>query len=306
MRKGVDMAGVTMEREDNLQEPSYDSRKLFSEKLSDRDFDALSAIIQDECGIKMPLTKKVMLEARLRKRLRALKMKTFKEYCEFLFEPEGMAQELVSMIDVVTTNKTDFFREPSHFEFMTRRAISELVRSSGAGLKRPFSIWSAGCSTGEEPYTIAMVMEEFALQVPDFDYVVLATDISTRVLEKAKMGIYEEGKVADIPDRMKKKYLLRSKDRNRKQVRIVPELRNSIRFGRLNFMEEDFGMKEDMDMVFCRNVIIYFNRVTQERFLVKLVRHLAPGGYLFVGHSETLHGMDLPLKPVMPSIYKKA
>lgn len=299
------MTGVTMEKEDNLQEPSYDSRKLFSEKLSDKDFDALSVIIQDECGIKMPLTKKVMLEARLRKRLRALKMKTFKDYCEFLLDPEGMAQELVSMIDVVTTNKTDFFREPTHFEFMTRRAISEQLRSNGAGLKRPFSIWSAGCSTGEEPYTIAMIMEDFALQVPDFDYIILATDISTRVLEKAKMGIYEEGKVADIPDRMKKKYLLRSKDRNRKQVRIVPELRNRIRFGRLNFMEEDFGMKEDMDMVFCRNVIIYFNRVTQEQFLAKLVRHLAPGGYLFVGHSETLHGMDLPLKPVMPSIYKK-
>lgn len=299
------MTVISMEKEDKEPDLPFDSRTLFAEKLSDEDFLALSKIIQDQCGIKMPLTKKVMLEARLRKRLRKLSIRTFREYCDFLFSPEGIEQELVPMIDVVTTNKTEFFREPSHFEFMTVHALPERVRNAGSGPRRPFSVWSAGCSTGEEPYTIAMVMAEFFRQVAEFDFSIFATDISTQVLEKARMGIYEEHKVEHVPEVMKKKYLLRSKDRNRKHVRVVPELRQKVRFGRLNFMEEDFGMREDMDLVFCRNVIIYFNRETQERFLTKLVRHLVPGGYLFVGHSETLHGMDLPINPVSPSIYKK-
>ena len=140
----------------------WNSGQIMSAVLSDKDFARLSHYIHSECGIKMPVPKKVMLEARLRKRLRARGIESFEEYCDFLFSPEGMEQERVCMIDVVTTNKTDFFREPRHFEYLVQHAVPELIRLCGAGTRRSLQVWSAGCSTGEEPYTLAMVLSEFA------------------------------------------------------------------------------------------------------------------------------------------------
>jgi len=270
--------------------------------LSGRDFDRLSRFIYDTCGIKMPQVKKTMLEARLQKRLRSLGMRSFTHYCDYLFAPEGQAQELVQMLDMVTTNKTDFFREPDHFDYLTRSVLPEwLQRHEGATL----SIWSAGCSSGEEPYTLAMVLSEFALKNPGFDFRILATDISTRVLEKAKNAIYMEPQVEPVPLDLKKKYLLRSKDRSSGLVRIAPELRDKVRFRRLNFMDGDFGMREQLDVIFCRNVIIYFDRPTQERLLQRFHRHMKPGGFIFMGHSETLSGLNVPLVSVFPTVYRR-
>ncbi len=270
--------------------------------LSKRDFARLSRFIYDTCGIKMPEVKATMLEARLQKRLRALGMRNFTEYCDFLFSPQGTEQELVSMLDVVTTNKTDFFREPDHYDQLTQKVLPEwLTRHEGARL----SIWSAGCSTGEEPYTLAMVLTEFGLRHPGFDFQILATDLSTRVLEKAKAAIYAEAQVEPVPLELKKKYLLRSKDRSSGMVRIVPELREKVRFHRLNFMDEDFGMREQMDIIFCRNVIIYFDRPTQERLLQRFHRQMKPGAFIFMGHSETLSGLDVPLVSVYPTVYRR-
>ncbi len=275
--------------------------------LSQRDFLRLSRFIHEECGIKMPESKKVMLEARFQKRLRILGMKTFGDYCDYLFSPEGMEHELHQMIDAVTTNKTDFFREPSHFDSLSRTILPEIIAGRGKGTGRKITVWSAGCSTGEEPYTLAMVMNEFAERYSGcgFDWSILATDISTKVLEKARQAIFETERVMPIPDPLKRKYLLKSRDRNRGLFRIVPELRKTVWFRRLNFMEDDFGMKEMIDIIFCRNVIIYFDRPTQARLLDKFCRQLVPGGYLFLGHSETLHGMDVPLVQVLPTIYRK-
>ena len=166
-------------------------------------------------------------------------------------------------------------------------------------------IWSAGCSTGEEPYTIAMVLSEYAQDVPGFRFSVLATDISTAVLAKAAMGIFKSDVVKPIPPGLLRKYLMRSRDHESDQVRVVPELRGLVEFRRLNFMDADFGLPEMPEAIFCRNVIIYFDRPTQLRLLQKLVRNLAPGGYFFAGHSESLQGMDLPLLPVAPSVYRK-
>lgn len=264
----------------------------------------LGEYIQTEYGIKMPPAKKTMLESRLQKRLRLLGMDSFKDYLTFVFSPEGMEQELVHMVDAVTTNKTDFFREPSHFEYLVDRVLPDLVERTGAGLRRPLVIWSAGCSTGEEPYTLAMVLAEYALKVQGFKFQILASDISTQVLERASMAIYDEEKVAPVPPSMRKRYLLRSKDRDKRRVRIVPELRATLSFRRINFME-DFGMREQMDIIFCRNVIIYFDRQTQERLLRRFGDHLHPGGYLFMGHSETLSGLALPYVPVAPTVYRK-
>lgn len=279
----------------------------FKAALSERDFKRLSKFIHSECGIKMPDSKKTMLESRLQKRLRRLKLASFTEYCDYLFSPQGIENELVHMIDVVTTNKTDFFREPGHFDYLAQKALPELIAVHGAGIRKELMVWSAGCSTGEEPYTLAIVLSEFAERCPGFKfrYLILATDISTEVLEKAKHGIYEHDKVNPLPPGMKKKYLLRGKNKSSGLVRIAPDLRSNVRFRRLNFLEGDFGMREHMDIIFCRNVIIYFDRPTQEKLLSRFCSHLGPGGYIFMGHSETLHGMNLPLLQVAPTIYRK-
>jgi chemotaxis protein methyltransferase CheR len=280
---------------------------LFAEraKLSDRDFNRLGAFIHKEVGIKMPPIKRTMLEARLQRRLRHYQMNDFPEYLEFVFSPNGFEKELIHLIDAVTTNKTDFFREPAHFDYLTNHSLPTLVNDFGAGTKRPLLLWSAGCSTGEEPYTLTMVLSEFAENNPNirFAFTILATDISTKVLDRAKTAIYEHERIDPVTMAMRKKYLLKSKD-GTGMVRIIPELRQKVRFRRLNFMEGDFGFREQVDVIFCRNVVIYFDRPTQEVLLNKFARHLIPGGYLFMGHSETLSGLQVPFTQVAPTIYR--
>ncbi len=278
---------------------------IFSVRMSDKDFVRLSEFIEASCGIKLPPAKKTMLEGRLRKRLRALGIESFKRYCEFLFSPGGSQSEYIHMIDVVTTNKTDFFREPDHFDRLFERIVPELVRLHGLGTRKKLNVWSAACSTGEEPYSLAMVLSEFAEGCPGFSFSILATDISTTVLEKARSGIYEHDSVSPIPMALRKKYLLKSKEKDKGLVRIVPQLRNSVRFERLDFLEQKYGINEPMAIVFCRNVLIYFDRPTQEKLLNRLSQHLMSGGYLFVGHSESFHGMDLPLVQTATTIYRK-
>jgi chemotaxis protein methyltransferase CheR len=272
--------------------------------LGHRDFTRLSSFIYDRCGIKMPPVKKTMLEARLQKRLRAIGCHSFTDYCDYLMSPQGIEQELIPMIDLVTTNKTDFFREPDHFTHLTGKILPAWCNEVGRG-SRKLSVWSAGCSSGEEPYTLAMLLCEFAENNPGFSFQILATDISTRVLEKARTGIYDEERVEPVPMPLKKKYLLRSKDRNSGLVRVAPVLREKVRFGRLNFMDDDFGLREPFDIIFCRNVVIYFDRPTQERLLNKFYRNMRPGAYIFMGHSETLNGLDVPLVQAHPTVYRR-
>ena len=273
--------------------------------LSQELFLRLSDFIYRESGIKMPLTKKTMLEARLQKRLRSMGLTSYDEYCSYLFSPEGIANELVHMIDVVTTNKTDFFREAQHFEYLIEHVLPSLVQSRGAGIRRPFMAWSAACSSGEEPYTLAMVLDQFSRRARGFTFQVLGTDISTRVLETARDGIYHEERIEQIPLELRSSYFMKSRDRSRKLVRVVPELRAHVKFRRLNFMEEDFGMREKMDVVFCRNVLIYFDRPTQEAVINRICGHLHSGGYLFTGHSETINGMKVPLTPVANTVSRR-
>jgi len=272
--------------------------------LREREFNRFSAFIYDEVGIKMPPAKKTMLEARLQKRLKALGLGSFEEYADFVFSSAGNSDEIIHLIDVVTTNKTDFFREPVHFDYLVKSAIPSLIKDHEAGFRTPFKIWSAGCSTGEEPYTLAMVLSEFSGAHPGFRTSILASDISTEVLSKARNAIYTEDRVDTIPLQLKKKYLLKSRDSSKGLVRISPELRSMVQFRRLNFMEE-FGVQEKMDIIFCRNVIIYFDKPTQERLLNRFHQQLCRGGYLFLGHSETLNGLDVPLVPVASTVYRK-
>jgi len=273
--------------------------------LSRDDFHRLSELIYNESGIKLTDGKRVMLEARLQKRLKMLNIDSFEKYTDYIFSPEGQENELLHMIDVVTTNKTDFFREPAHFDYLTNQAIPELLRNHPVSMRKSLMIWSAGCSSGEEPYTIAMVVNECLEKYPYSTYLILATDISTRMLDIGKLGIYTADRIECVPDLYKKKYFLKSKDRTKNLVRIIPEMRARVRFRRLNFMEGDFGFRERMDIIFCRNVIIYFDKMTQERLLKRICNYLSYRGYLFMGHSETLFGMNLPLSQVAPTIYKR-
>jgi len=271
-------------------------------RMDNKIFERFSEFIKEELGIKMPASKKTLLEARLQKRLRELCMTSHDEYCEYLFSPSGMEEELSHLVDVVTTNTTDFFREPKHFEILTSRVLPELFSRGGQG--RNVNVWSAGCSSGEEPYTLSMVLSEFGRITPGFTFSVLATDISSQVLRMAVRAVYPETKIAPVPQELRKRYLLRSKDRARKLVRIAPDARNRVRFRRLNFMEE-FRFDGQLDVIFCRNVVIYFDRATQETLFSRFCRKLAPGGYLFIGHSESLAGMTLPLVQVAPTVYKR-
>lgn len=275
--------------------------------LSDQDFHHLSNFIHNTCGIKMPPIKKTMLEERLHKRIRRLGITSISEYCKYLFSPQGIEHELVHMIDVITTNKTDFFRESKHFDYLVQEALPEIISGKGSGITNQIKIWSAGCSTGEEPYSIAMVLSEFAGKNPEIklDYSILATDISTLVLQKGKLAIYNEEKAEYVPYELRKKYLLKSKKREKCLIRIATKLRESVKFQRLNIIDNDFKMNEQMDIIFCRNVFIYFDRATQEIVLNRFYRQLNPGGYIFMGHSETLHGFNINLIQIKPTIYRK-
>lgn len=272
------------------------------ESLSSRDFARLCDFVYAEAGIRLGPGKKTMLESRLRRRLRHLHMDSCASYCAYLFGQEGLRDEKIHFIDVVTTNKTDFFREPAHFDFLAQRALPELAaRAEG----RSLLVWSAGCSSGEEPYTLAMVLSEYAQDHPAFRFTILATDISTAVLARAELGVYPAETVEPVPPALRRKYLMRSREPGSHRVRIAPELRKLVVFRRLNFMDADYGLSECADAIFCRNVIIYFDRPTQQRILSRLTHFLVPSGYLFVGHSETLHDMNLPLEPVAPALYRR-
>jgi len=274
-----------------------------NENLSGRDFERMRELILGEAGISLGPEKKTMLEVRLRRRLHHLGLESTADYCNYVFTSDGRSKEMVHLIDAVTTNKTDFFREPDHFEHLAAKALPDLDRRRGAA--RQTLVWSAGCSTGEEPYTLAMVLSEYAEDRPGFRFRLLATDICTEVLEKAKMGIFTADDVRPVPADLRRKYLMRSREPRSNLIRVVPELRARIEFRRLNFMDANYGIEEPPEIIFCRNVIIYFDRPTQIRILGKLVRLLTPGGYFFAGHSESLQNMDLPLTMAGPAVYRK-
>ncbi len=275
---------------------------LYKSELTDTEFKKLSQFIMSEYGIKMPPEKKIMLQSRLQKRLKALNINTFKEYLEYLFSPHGMSEEVIHMMDVVSTNKTDFFRESAHFDYMLSNALPDLTQNHNI---RNVKIWSAGCSSGEEPYTLAITLSEFKEIHAGFDYSIIASDISTRMLQTGVNAIYDENKANDIPLTLKKKYLLRSKNQDKKKVKIVPTLRSKVEFVRLNLLELTQTNQPEYQIVFCRNVLIYFDRPTQYKILKMLCSNLIKGGYLFLGHSESITGLDLPLLSQIPTVFTK-
>jgi chemotaxis protein methyltransferase CheR len=275
------------------------------DRLSQRDFNRLSEFIHSYSGIKMPPSKKTMVEGRLRRRLRATGLGSLSEYCRYVFDQGGIEREGVSLIDAVTTNKTDFFREPEHFQYLLERAIPELLKHRHLSRSAPLKIWSAASSTGAEAYTLAMLLAELMRADHALRVSILATDICTEVLQAAMLGIYPESMIEPVPMELRRRYVLKSKRGAAGRVRMAPELRRMIAFGRLNLMEAPYGVDTDMDVIFLRNILIYFDKQTQHNVLTQLCEHLRPGGYLFLGHSETLSGLGMPLQPVATSIFRR-
>jgi Methylase of chemotaxis methyl-accepting proteins len=269
--------------------------------MNQETFETFKEFIESNLGIKIPPSKKIMLESRLAKRLRALKMANYEDYCAYVFSAEGFEREIQQLIDVITTNETDFFREPHHFDYLSDKVLPELVLEKGF---TELNIWSVAASTGQESYTLAMTMEEFAHLRAPFKYRILGTDISETVLRIATAGIYTEHQAAKIPTMLKKRYCLRSKNPAQKTIRMKPELRERILFRKLNLMDPEYPIKKKYQIIFCRNVFIYFDRPTQKKVLERIYSHLAPGGYLFMGHSENISNVQMPLRNVSAAVYR--
>jgi len=290
-----------------MQASPSQNASLRTREMPEREFKRFSELIYGLCGIRLTPMKRTMLTGRLMKRMRILDIDDFGRYFEHVTSTKGRAQELHHMIDVVTTNKTDFFRERTHFDILVRDCLPRLLSRRRKTREGGLRLWSAACSTGEEPYTLAMVMEDQVRRYGNgLTYEVLATDISTRVLDAARRAVYDEERIEPVPPPLKRAYLLRGKGGRKGFVRVVPELRKRVRFERLNLLDPDgFGLKTGMEVVFCRNVIIYFDRRTQERLFRRIYDQIVPGGYLFIGHSETLHGIHDGFIPAGTSVYRK-
>jgi len=273
----------------------------FNETLSRRNFSRLASYIYDYSGIKMPENKKTMLEGRLRRRLRATGIDTLDAYCESLFDGGLMVDEALHLINAVTTNKTDFFREPAHFDYLRATILPDLEQR---GI-RSIRCWSAACSTGPEPYTVAMVLDDF-VSTNEMTYGILATDLDTDVLETARRGIYPADLVEPVPASLQRKYVMVPRDANRADVRMSPDLRSAIGFARLNLMNDHYPVGDAMHLIFCRNVLIYFDKPTQKKVVSQLIDCLEPGGHMFLGHSESIAGFDLPLQQVANTVFRRS
>ncbi len=274
---------------------------VISSELSDRDFWRFSELVYEKCGIDLHDGKKELVRARLSKRLRQGGFRDFKTYYNFVMDDDS-GDELVAMLDAISTNLTSFFREEKHFDFLKETVFPSFV--AGNGRYRKIRIWSAGCSSGEEPYSLATCMlEHFSNNLP-FDTKILATDISTKVLSLAQRGIYSGDRPHKIPKLSLRKYFQKGIGSQEGNFRAKRSVRDMIEFRRLNLMDS-FPFKETLNLIFCRNVMIYFNKKTQETLVNKFYNCLQEGGYLLIGHSESLTGISHPFKYIKPTVYHK-
>ncbi|MFC6789090.1 CheR family methyltransferase [Methylobacterium komagatae] len=280
---------------------------LPQQQLSERHFRSIADVIEARVGIQLPASKRTMVEGRLRKRVRALSLETLDDYGRHLFDEGRLAEEFVHLVDCVTTNKTDFFREPAHFDLLRDTLVPHLCKLPAHRKDRPLlKMWSAASSSGAEAYTLAMVLQDMIAEGHRFDFAILGTDISTEVLRIAADGIYSEDMLAAIPAAYRHRYVMMARDRIRQIGRIVPELRRHVHFRHLNLMDQRYPFDRDVDVIFCRNVLIYFDKPTQRAVLGRLVGHLRPGGYLVVGHSESMSVAGVPdLTQVTSTVFRR-
>jgi len=276
-----------------------------SMKISDKEFSLISELISARSGIKLGYNKAELVKARLADRVHHFNFRTFKEYYEYVIN-DKTSNELVEMLDAISTNVTSFFREKHHFEFMVKRALPEIIAKKRAARSNRIRIWSAACSSGEEVYTILMTIYEYLDNPGEWDIKVLGSDISTRALAAAKEGRYNLLQVKGIPPPLLEKYFTVSIVNGKRTYTVKPDIRKRAYFMRINLMDQVFPFRDQLDIIFCRNVMIYFDKSIQEQLINKFYKCLDNNGYLFIGHSDSLIGMKVDFKAVEPASLKKA
>lgn len=269
-------------------------------EISDREFRLLRELIYAHTGIALSDHKRALVCSRLARRLRHRGLSSYSEYYELLTNADPDGRELMEMVNAITTNKTDFFREPHHFQFLSQQVFPALR----ATRRRRIRLWSAAASTGEEPYSLAITVSE-AFPAVEYDVKILATDIDTHVLERAVRGVYPAEAINAVPEDLRARYFLKGIHDNGGLVRVKPLLQSFIRFRRLNLIDEPWPMQGPFDVILCRNVLIYFDKDTQRRTVARLSEIVRPGGYLLLGHAEAIHGFEQVFRTTGHSIYQR-
>jgi len=272
--------------------------------LSDQEYERIRKLVYEYSRIDLGPNKRELVTARLGKRLRATKIESFAAYIAFLDSRAG-GDELTHLIDAISTNHTFFFREIKHFEFMEQTVLPWAMAEGNRMGKKQLRVWSAASSSGEEPYSIAIHLADFFRHNPGWTYKIDATDISTKILAQAREAIYPEDRLREVRPEWMKTYFQRGIDEWAGYFRVREEVRKTVHFTHLNLLQPKYPFTEPFQLVWCRNVMIYFDRPTQEQLVAKLSEMLVPGGYLFIGHSESLTGIQHGLKAIRPAIYQK-
>lgn len=273
--------------------------------IRDSDYEFIRKLVYERSRINLGNDKRELVTARLNKRLRATNIASISDYCRFLQTKES-ADELADLIDVISTNHTYFFREEEHFKFLKNQAIPELLHRRSAESWPSLNVWSAASSSGEEPYTIAITLAEFfKANRTDWRWRIEATDISHRILQKARAGVYKEEALQKMPKDMILTYFQKGFGPQEGNYRVRPEIAESVTFRQLNLLEGEPPGTDLFQVIFCRNVMIYFDHPTQTELINRLTRRLVPGGYLLVGHSESLTAIKHSLNMVKPAVYRR-
>ncbi len=277
--------------------------ELLEEKveLKEADFRRISDIIYNHCGINLHNGKRALVRARLAKRMRDVRINQVDTYLDFALHDEA---EFFKLVDSISTNLTSFFRENSHFDYLSREYLPSLIERKKKAGSHKIRFWSAGCSSGEEPYTLAIVLREFFQDLTGWDILILATDVSTRMLEQAAAGEFDDARIQPLTQQQRHRFFSTSSLTGRKVHQVRPDLKKMIRFRYLNLMEP-WPFKGPFDGIFCRNVMIYFDKSTQEKLVNRFYHCLDKMGVLFIGHSESLTGINHPYKYIQPATYMK-
>ena len=291
-----------MERFPNVSSAQVENDKL---QISDKEFQQLSKLIYKEAGINLSDNKKSLVISRLRTRLSTLGLGSFSEYYDKVLNDET-GTELSVLLDAISTNVTSFFREYNHFEFLQDTVIPELTEQYNTSRERSYiHWWSSASSTGQEPYSMAISWLESVDRPARYNFKLLATDISNPALEEAREAVYQEKELSKINPATKNQYFTKARDYGSGYYKVCQPVRDLVTFGRLNLNQNRFPFDRKFDLIFCRNVTIYFDQPIVQKLINKFERNLKSGGYLFMGHSESLAGIDSGLSFIEPTIYQK-